>query len=115
MTCAPRRPQDSGIKNRNLGRPRDLLFQCVHPRENQGFALCGAGKAGVETGGLRRWVACSNPKASFINAHSAQARPRNSIPTGTPIGASVVGVEKPAGTSMAGNPVRAAITPLRSF
>src|ERR1700682_326798 len=75
----------------------------------------GAGNAGVETGGFRRCVACSKPKASFINSGSAHARPRSSIPTGTPIGASAVGVEKPAGTSMAGNPARAAITPLRSF
>src|SRR5260370_3956513 len=82
---------------------------------HQNFALGEAAKAGVETGGFRKCVACSKPKASLINSGSAHARPRSSIPTGTPTGAFVVDVEKPAGTSMAGKPARAATIPLRSF
>src|ERR1700722_6817036 len=39
---------------------------------------------------------------------SLKGGPRNSIPTGTPIGAFSVGVENPAGTVMAGNPASAA-------
>src|SRR5258708_40372102 len=82
---------------------------------HQNFALGEAAKAGVETGGFLKCVACPKPKASLINSGSAHARPRSSIPTGTPTGAFVVGVEKPAGTSIAGKPASAAIMPLRSF
>ena len=48
------------------------------------------------------------------NCGSLNGGPRNSIPTGTPIGALSVGVENPAGTVMAGNPVIEARMPLRS-
>ena len=44
---------------------------------------------------------------------SVQGRPMNSIPTGTPYGASAEGVENPAGTVMAGKPATEARMPLR--
>ncbi len=52
-------------------------------------------------------------EAMFKSLLSDQGSPRISIPIGTPIGASAVYGEKPAGIVTTGNPVRATSIPLR--
>lgn len=64
--------------------------------------------------GIRR--TCLRPErcdAILRSLLSLQGSPRISIPMGTPIGASSVGGEKPAGTVTTGDPVRAARIPFR--
>ena len=52
-------------------------------------------------------------EAMLMSMLSLQGLPKISIPIGTPIGASTVEGEKPAGTVTTGEPVRAARIPFR--
>src|SRR5439155_15555410 len=72
------------------------------------------GSGGVLGGGRRIFAACSKAYASLMSTGSLQSAPNNSMPTGTPAGAELVGAEKPPGNAIAGKPVPFDKTPLRS-
>ena len=71
-------------------------------------------RGGVLTGGRRYLVACSNEYANLSKVGSLQGLPKNSIPTGTPIGADSLRGENPAGIVIAGKPVIDPRTPFLS-
>lgn len=63
-------------------------------------------KTGILLMGANSLIRC----AMLKRRHSLHCKPRISIPMGTPMGASVLGAEKPAGTTITGLPVSAART-----
>jgi len=69
---------------------------------------------GVLAGGRRGFATCSKANANAMSAGSLHSGPSNSMPTGTPSGADPVGLEKPPGNVIAGNPVLFDRTPFRS-